>query len=442
MNPRTPMIPLLDVLAPLAVGAVLLLSTACAQPPTGAQAPAKVADPQLDELLAKVAKARVLTAPGKPATLQLEGRYTVAFGGQPEPVARGLVRELFAGTDRARSTSDMGPMGSMEQGVDGDTVWALDPHLGAKVHRGTHAAATRRYFAVLRGDDPRTLYRKIERAGSATIGGRELTTLRMTPAEGEPDTWHVDADGTVARVDIALPAPESADAAFALDDLMPAQVTFAAWRDVDGGRFPMQRTLVMGPATVTTTFDEVTVGAAIADTKFAPPAAVAKARGTVSLPAFDADGRPVYQIVERAAQPVASIRTKVAPAAIATTLSVLLPEVYEHIKAVGGKPAGPPFARYHAVSATEIDIEAGLPVHAPIEPKGRVANSELPAGRTVTGWHVGPYDQLAAAHAGLQAHLATRKLKPRGGCWEVYWTDPGMVEDQSKWRTQLFAPIE
>ena len=29
-----------------------------------------------------------------------------------------------------------------------------------------------------------------------------------------------------------------------------------------------------------------------------------------------------------------------------------------------------------------------------------------------------------------------------GGAWEVYWTDPGVVPDSSKWRTQLFMPIE
>jgi effector-binding domain-containing protein len=204
----------------------------------------------------------------------------------------------------------------------------------------------------------------------------------------------------------------------------------------------MQRTLVMGPATVTTTFEKVTVGAAIADAKFTPPPAVAKARAAAPQRAFDADGKPVYQVEERAAQRVASIRTKIKPAEIATTLSVLLPEVFEHVRMVGGKTAGPPFARYHAVSETEIDIEAGLPVHAPIEAKGRVANSELPAGKAVTCWHIGPYDKLAAAHAGLQAHLAAQKLQARGGCWEVYWTDPGMVEDTSKWRTQLFAPIQ
>ena len=81
-------------------------------------------------------------------------------------------------------------------------------------------------------------------------------------------------------------------------------------------------------------------------------------------------------------------------------------------------------------------------MQAPIAAKGRIANSELPGGRAATCWHVGPYEKLTEAHAGLQAWLAANKLTSRGGVWEVYWTDPGMVADKSKYRTQLFAPIE
>jgi effector-binding domain-containing protein len=121
---------------------------------------------------------------------------------------------------------------------------------------------------------------------------------------------------------------------------------------------------------------------------------------------------------------------------------VLLPEVMAHVTAARGKIAGPPFSRYHSWSETEIDLEAGIPVQQPVAAKGRVASSELPAGKAVTCWHVGPYDGLGAAHAGLQAHLAAQRLQARGGAWEVYWTDPGMVKDQAKWKTQLFAPIE
>lgn len=432
---------LLDT-APLAAGVLILFSTIlCAQAPQ--QSTRKPCDPATEALLAKVAAQRGITqASGKEPTLRLEGDYSVSFEEQPEPVAKGRFVSLFSGSDLARQTSDMGQMGAMENGVHKDVVWAVDPMMGAKVHRGVNAATARRWSDIMRGQDPRTLYHQIAAAGTEKIDGREHTVLRMTPAEGKVDTWVVDADGNVARIHIALPAPESADAVFGLDDQVDAQVTFADWRQVDGGRFPFRTALKMGKATVSSTCDKVEVGAKIDPAKFTPPAAVAKVKPDATGPAFDKDGKPIYQLVDRQAQAVASIRIKIKPNEIAKQLGVMLPEVSAHLAATGANPAGPPFSRYHTFSDTEIDIEAGIPVHKPVTEKGRVKNSELPAGKVVRCWHIGPYEKLGHAHEGLQAHLTASKLTPRGGCWEIYWTDPGMVPDQAKWRTELFAPVE
>jgi len=429
-----------DLLVPLTTSTLLFVSI------LGAQAPEKTsrqpADPVVAALLAKVAVNTGLTAGSKAAGLAIEGTYSVTLENTRDPVAKGSYRELFSGTDLARSTMEMGEFGAMERGIHKDTVWEVDPSMGAKVHRGVNAAATRRYFALLRCEDPRNTYQEFAKTGTQVIEGRELTVLSMTAAEGKPDKWYVDADGTVARVDIALPSPESADATFGISDAMDTVITFADWQKVDGGRFPMRSVLRMGTAQVSFVRSKITVEAAIDPAKFTPPAAVAKVKNQPTGPAFAADGAPTYQIVEREAQPVASIRVKVKPADISAQLAIMLPEVWARIRAAGAKEAGPPFSRYHSVSDTEIDLEAGIPVRKPFEEKGRVKNSELPGGKAVTCLHIGPYEKLADAHAGLSAHVIEKKLKARGGVWEVYWTDPGMVPDQSKWRTQLFAPIE
>ncbi|MFY9345751.1 MAG: GyrI-like domain-containing protein [Planctomycetota bacterium] len=431
-----------DPCAPLLLGALVLFSSILrAQSPAPAKPAPPPPDPALTALLDKVAASHGIAPGVKTNTFGLTGTYSVAVEGQAEPVG-GAFGEKFVGTDLARHVSDLGHMGTMESGVFRDLVWAVDPHMGAKVHTGGNAAASRRYFAMLRGDDPRTLYREIKKTGSEKIGGREHTVLEMIPAEGKPDTWVVDADGNVVRIDTALPAPESADAVFGLADLMPTTLTFANWQQVEGGRFPMLRTLRMGPATVTTTISKAIVGVEIEAEKFEPPAAVAKVTSAPSMPAFGPDGKPNYHVIDRQPQAVASIRIKVKASAISEQLGILLPEVMTHLNVIGARMAGAPFSRYHAFTGDEIDLEAGIPVQSPITEKGRVKNSELPGGKTVTCWHVGSYDKLGAAHAGLQAHLADKKLKARGGVWELYWTDPGMVPDPAKWKTQLFAPIE
>lgn len=433
-----------DVVAPLAAGAVLFVSVLCAQAPGQGQAPARPMDPAVEALLAKMAGKRGVAPGTKDLAIAATGNYVVTFEGVEPPVAKGVLREIFAGTTMARSTSEMGPYGAMEKGLHGEVVWELDPGMGPKVLQGGSAAAARRYFAVLRGDDPRTFYRGIEKTGTQALDGRDVTVLRMTPDDGKPDTWYVDADGVLVRVDTALPAPESAAASFDLNDLMDTQISFADWQQVDGGRFAKQRVLAMGKAKVTSTWETVVVGKTIDAAKFALPEAVAKVKNKPVKPATDADGRPVYQVVERAPQPVASIRVKVKANEISRQLAILLPEVGKHLNAVGAQPAGAPFTRYHSEGGGEVEIEAGVPVQKPFPEtgNGRVKNSELPGGKAVTCWHVGPYDKLPQAHAGLAAHLAAHELKQRGGVFEIYWTDPGMVPDPSKWKTQLFAPIE
>jgi effector-binding domain-containing protein len=280
-------------------------------------------------------------------------------------------------------------------------------------------------------------------AGSEQLDGREHAVLRMTPAEGKADVWYVDAgSGHVTRIDIALPAPESADATFGLDDSMDSQITFGDWRRVGGVQFPHRRTLKMGPATVAFTCTKVAAGVPTDPAAFTPPKAVLGLESRPATRAFDAAGKATCQIVERDAQLVASIRVKCKPDEISATLAVLLPEVMAHLNATGARVAGAPFSRYHAFGETEIDLEAGIPVAKPITEKGRVKNGELPAGKAVTVWHVGPYEKLGDAHGSLQAYVAANRLTSRGGPWEIYWTDPGMVPDPAKWRTQLFVAIE
>lgn len=393
--------------------------------------------PALAKLLAAIERTRV-----EPAQLTVVGRYALTFAGQgDQPMAAGGFREIFSGQDRARQTSLLGELGAMEHGLTPDFAWSLDPMLGAKVHAGPQAEGTRRYFALLRGAAPRALYREFELTEPATIDGVVCRGVRMTTATGAVDTWFADAaDGLVRRIDTALPAPESADVSLGRSDLVAAQLVFGDWRERAGMLRAHRRTLTMGSAVVTVTVDSIDTATAIAAAAFAPPQSVLDAAAKAARTPAKAVG--AYEEIERQAQPVASIRVRCKPDAISATLAIVLPEVMAHCTATGARIAGAPFSRYHAFSATEVDLEAGLPVQKPIEPKGRVVNSELPAGRTVTGWHIGAYEGLQEAHLALAAHVAAKKLSPRGGAYEIYWTDPGMVPDPSKWRTQLFQPVE
>src|SRR5262245_6513835 len=400
---------------------LLAAASASAQDPASAEAKA---------ILAKVDAARAGPS-GSATTLALEGTFTVALDGvyDGQPVLEGTFREIFAGEKRARHVADMGATGGvMERGTTDDMVWEIDPASGPKVHEPGSAAVLRRYFGLLRGVPSGSLYRTTRNAGTKEIAGRANVVLTMVPESGPEETWFVEAaTGRISQVRMVLPTTDGADLVWGLGRELESTLDFEDWKVVNGVDIPHRRTLQMGPTRFAYEVKKVVVGEPIPAERFAPPEAVARAKGrTVVIPP-SADDAPAYQVVEREAQAFASIRVTCKTAELWGTLAGLYPEIMAHLNAIGVPIAGVPILRYLELGADEVEIEAGFPVAEVVAEKGRIKNGQLPAGRTLIGWHVGPYEGLPAAHRALAAHAAERKLKPRGASWEVYWTDPGVV---------------
>jgi effector-binding domain-containing protein len=115
----------------------------------------------------------------------------------------------------------------------------------------------------------------------------------------------------------------------------------------------------------------------------------------------------------------------------------------------GAAPAGAPFLRYHSIDmpADRLDVEAGVPVAAPVEGEGDIVAGRLPAGRYAAVRHHGHPDQLRGVVEGLLAWGEDQGLKwdmsrdgdtEQWGCrLELYQTDPRVEPDMSKWDIDL-----
>jgi effector-binding domain-containing protein len=153
------------------------------------------------------------------------------------------------------------------------------------------------------------------------------------------------------------------------------------------------------------------------------------------------------EITTRAEQPYVAISAQVTMAELGG-LAARFGEVFGWLGAHGIAPAGPPFFKYNAIDmARELDMEAGVPVTAPMDGDGPVVARVLPAGRYVTVTHVGHPKDLAQATAELLDWAGREGLKwdmttgDRGEQWasrvEFYLTDPNQEPDMNKWLTQL-----
>ena len=151
--------------------------------------------------------------------------------------------------------------------------------------------------------------------------------------------------------------------------------------------------------------------------------------------------KPEFQTKQLEAQPILGIRTKTTVDNFAQLMGPLFGEIFGYIQSQGQAPAGMPLAIYYSMDGKDVDMECAIPVASPIAGKGRIKAGELPAGTMATVTHLGPYDKLPSAWAGLTEWMQSQGLEGAGAPWEVHVTDPGVERDPSKWRTGIFFPV-
>lgn len=69
-------------------------------------------------------------------------------------------------------------------------------------------------------------------------------------------------------------------------------------------------------------------------------------------------------------------------------------------------------------------------------------SGQAPAGIMAMVTHMGPYDNLGETWNALMQWIESNDLQPAHAPWEVYVTDPGAEADPSKWRTDIFFPVQ
>jgi effector-binding domain-containing protein len=144
-----------------------------------------------------------------------------------------------------------------------------------------------------------------------------------------------------------------------------------------------------------------------------------------------------YQVerVELAEQPTAVVRGLVPEEKIPEFLGGAFAEVMGVIGAQDLRPDGMPFGCYVPTS-DGIQVEAGFPTSAPVEPAGRVLPSSLPVGPAIQVLHKGAYNAVQAAYAAAEAWLVDNGWEATGPPWEAYLDGPEVAEP----RTIVYLP--
>ncbi|MFO7829826.1 MAG: GyrI-like domain-containing protein [Bacteroidales bacterium] len=102
-----------------------------------------------------------------------------------------------------------------------------------------------------------------------------------------------------------------------------------------------------------------------------------------------------------------------------------------------------PFAIYHPSEKPGYTLlECGLPVNKEIKGNERIKFIKLPAGKTITASHFGPFHTVNSTYKAIENYIIENNFETTGTPWEIYITDPMKQPDQSKWETKVYFPVK
>ncbi len=399
--------------------------------PAAAQKAKAEAKPQLPD--ARVLLEKAAEATGGPYPQNLVARGEANF--VPMNMS-GTFVERFSRTGQVVTRYELRGVGTMEEGTDGDIAWEKNPFAGIRILNGREREIRMRQYALQSGQVIQDIYSRVETIGQSELRGRKQFKIALYPDKGKPDTFYVDAETHLpSRLTMEHQDPVSgADAVLTVDLL--------EWKAVGKRMEPHRCDIQIGPIRVETRYLSFEYPDKHPDGTFDLPPDVARQAQVESEPEKigSLNGYEI-QRKELKEQPTLTIRRWVKHEEVSQALADILPKAY--IRAMsGGKMGGAPFCIIHEMKDDKMDIEAGVPLLAALDGVGEIKASQLPAGKVLVTWHVGPYHELGKAHEALQAWAEKNELEVNGSTWEVYWTDPGEEPDPSKWRTEVLLPIK
>lgn len=136
-----------------------------------------------------------------------------------------------------------------------------------------------------------------------------------------------------------------------------------------------------------------------------------------------------------------SIRTTTLAENLPQVIGKSLWQVLDYLSTEGVQTAGPPFALYHNMDMSNLDVEMGFPVNEKVPGNEEVKPSSIPAGQVAVDMHLGPYETMEVTYNKMLAALQEQGLEMDTFMYEFYLNDPDEVSPEEI-QTEIFMPIK
>jgi len=230
-----------------------------AQAKPDATAAAPVGAPSVDEILDKY-----VDALGGRAALE-KVRTRIGRGTLEITAINATVRlEIEAKAPNKRlSILDVGGVGTVQEGFDGQTAWSKNPDSAVTTKSGFELARAKRDSDFYRDLRLRTIYARLALEGKTKVNQSDAYLIAATTSEGSVDKLYFDAQsGLMVRQDSQVENPQGGK--------MTLEIYYEDHRDVDGVKIPFtMRVTKPDPARFTIRFKH---NVPISDAVFDKPA--------------------------------------------------------------------------------------------------------------------------------------------------------------------------
>ena len=151
--------------------------------------------------------------------------------------------------------------------------------------------------------------------------------------------------------------------------------------------------------------------------------------------------RPIVELVTVPEFSYVSIRKHVQLEDISTQMGIYYGQLMQFINDQGLLRTDMPYAIYHQIDGTLVDLECGIPVDGTVVTEGEISSGKMPQKTYAEADHFGSYSNLEKTHNFIQQWITDNNFTLTGGPMEKYLTDPQQVPDESKWVTGVYYPV-
>jgi effector-binding domain-containing protein len=154
------------------------------------------------------------------------------------------------------------------------------------------------------------------------------------------------------------------------------------------------------------------------------------------------EGRPIVEIVTVPEFNYVSMRSNIQFENTSTQMGVMYGKLSNFIDNNDLMMTDTPYAIYHKIDGTMIDLECGIPVEYKTETNGDIISGVMPTKKYATADHFGSHETLGETHQFIQNWIVENGFELVGSPMEKYLTDPQKEPDVSKWVTAIYYPVK